>query len=254
MRRSVLTLAIVIVLGYAGLCGYLYVQQRSLLYFPQPRPPGDRTPTITLATESGDVLISVRPAQGAKAVLYFGGNGEIVTWSLPDLEAAYPDASLYLMNYRGYGGSAGAPSETALIADALALYDRVHAEHTGITVVGRSLGSGIAVQVASARAVERVVLVTPYNSVADIAARTFPFVPVRWLLRDKYESWRFAPRVTAPTVLITAENDEGIPRWSTDALLAQFPRGVATMKIIAGAGHNTVQDSADYVPSLRGVP
>jgi pimeloyl-ACP methyl ester carboxylesterase len=76
---------------------------------------------------------------------------------------------LYLLHYPGYGGAAGRPSETALVADALALFDQVAARHPRVTVIGRSLGSGVAIQVASARPVERLVLVTPYDSLMEIA-------------------------------------------------------------------------------------
>lgn len=84
------------------------------------------------------------------------------------------------------------PSEVALVADALALFDRVYAEHPHVVVGGRSLGSGVAVHVASLRPVARLVLVTPYDSLYGIAARQFPYVPVRWLLWDTFESWRYA--------------------------------------------------------------
>ena len=112
------------------------------------------------------------------------------------------------------------------------------------------MGSGIAIQLATVRPVERLVLVTPFNSLRELAAHYYPFFPVRWLLRDKYESWKFAERVTAPTFIVAAEHDEIIPRWSTDALLGHFRRGVASMKVIADAQHNTISDSSEYTPVL----
>ena len=122
-------------------------------------------------------------------------------------------------------GSAGTPSEAAIVADALALFDEARREHRDVVVVGRSLGSGVAVRVASLRPVARVVLVTPYDSIQEIAAARFAFFPVRWLLRDKFESWKYAPAVTAPTLLIAAEHDEVIPRASTELLLTRFKTG-----------------------------
>jgi len=108
------------------------------------------------------------------------------------------------------------------------------------------------VQLAAARRVERLVLVTPYDSLLGIAAGQFPFVPVRWLLRDTYDSGRAAPRIDAPTLLIAAEHDEVIPRASTDLLLTRFRRGIATMAVIAGTGHNTISASPLYTELLAG--
>jgi len=152
------------------------------------------------------------------------------------------------------GGSSGRPSETALVADTLALYDKLAPQHKEISVVGRSLGSGVAVQLAAARPVTRLVLVTPYDSLQEVAAQQFPYFPVRWLLLDKFESWKYVPQISAPTLVIAAEYDEVIPRASTEALFARFPPGAATSKIIAGAGHNTISESAEYASLLKGPP
>jgi uncharacterized protein len=186
--------------------------------------------------------------------IYFGGNAEDVSRSLPTLDQTFPDRSIYAMNYRGYGGSTGKPSEAALITDALALFDHVHMDHRNIIVVGRSLGSGVAVHLASERPVERLVLVTPYDSILNIAASQFPYFPVRWLLQDKFESWRYAPKVTAPTRLIAAEYDEVIPLASTRALVECFPASLAALTVIPAVGHNTISESPKYVALLKGTP
>jgi pimeloyl-ACP methyl ester carboxylesterase len=137
--------------------------------------------------------------------------------------------------------------------DALLLFDRVHAEHPNIIVMGRSLGGGMAVRLASQRPVIRLVLVTPFESLAGVAASLYPYFPVRWLLRDTYDSGSYAPRIAAPTLIIAAELDEVIPRWSTEQLYARFPKGAATMTVIPGGGHNTLSDSPLYVEALRSV-
>jgi pimeloyl-ACP methyl ester carboxylesterase len=248
-----ITLAVVLVLIYVGLCAVLFLFQRSLIYFPQPRSLGKAAPTIRLPVAGADVLITVRPHAGPYALIYFGGNAEDVSYSLPGFSTAFPDYALYLAHYRGYGGSSGKPSETSLVADALALFDKVQASHKHILVVGRSLGSGVAVQLASLRAVERMVLVTPYDSIQELAARQFPYFPVRWLLRDKFESWKYAPQITAPTLLIAAEEDEVIPLASTESLFKNFRQGVAVLKVISGAGHNTISESPEYMLGLTGL-
>jgi pimeloyl-ACP methyl ester carboxylesterase len=99
--------------------------------------------------------------------------------------------------------------------------------------------------------VHRLVLVTPFDSLQELAAQQFPLFPVRWLLKDKYESWRYAPQVRAPTLIVAAERDEIIPASSTRKLLSRFAPGIATMETIAGAGHDTVSDSPAYLEALR---
>jgi len=242
---------VAVLAGYIALCFAMYFFQRSLIYYPQPRSIARPESTLKLPVDGADLVVTVRHHDGPKAIVYFGGNGEDVSHNLADYANAFPDHALYLMHYRGYGGSTGTPSEAALVADALQLFDRTHAQHANIVVIGRSLGSGVAIQLASARPAERLVLITPYDSLQDLAARQFPYMPVRWLLRDKFESGTFAARITAPTLLIAAENDEVIPRSSTDALHARFAAGVASLRVVSGTGHNTISSVPEYTALLR---
>ena len=248
-----ITFFTVVIIFYLGLCGVLFINQRNLIYFPQPRSISSGT-TLTLSVEDAQVLVTTRQRNGSKALLYFGGNAEDVSYSLPSLSNAFPDHAIYLLHYRGYGGSTGNPSEAALFADALVLFDKVHADHQTIVVVGRSLGSGVAVHLASLRPVARLVLVTPYDSLQALAAQQFPYFPVRWLLQDKYESWRYAERITVPTLVVAAEHDEVIPRANTEALYKRFRAGVASFQVVAGAGHNTISESTEYMRLLTSVP
>lgn len=159
---------------YLLLCGYLYFAQRSLMCFPTPA--RDGRPHLVLAHDDQTLRVATREHVGPRAVLYFGGNAEDVGESIEELAVAFPDAAIFGMHYRGYGGSSGEPSERALVSDALALHAHVAATHARITVIGRSLGSGIALQLARARPVERLVLVTPYHSMRDLAQHS-PRVP-----------------------------------------------------------------------------
>lgn len=242
---------LIAIAGYLAACAALFAFQRSFIYYPPQVPMLTAPRTSTLALPGAEVRVSERPRQGARAVLYFGGNAEDVTASLPLLDEAFPGHALYLMHYRGYLGSSGKPTEKALVADALALFDRVASEHRDVVVIGRSLGSGVAIQVAARRPVARLVLVTPFDSLAAVGARHFPYFPVRWLVRDKYESDRHAPNVQAPTLLIAAAHDEIVPAQSSERLLSRFAPGVASMKVIGGAGHNSISDSPAYLAYLR---
>jgi pimeloyl-ACP methyl ester carboxylesterase len=246
MQKFLSLIGAVCALGYLAACLALFVFQRSMIYYP-PAAAALRAPQVsTLDVPGAMIRVAERSHPGPQAVLYFGGNAEDVSVSLPQLSQAFPDRALYLPHYRGYAGSTGKPNEQALIADALALYDRVAALQPHILVIGRSLGTGVAIQVASRRKVDGLVLVTPFDSLRELAARQFPYFPVRWMLRDTYESWRYAPNITAPTLIIAAQHDDIIPRASTERLLAQFRQGVASMEIVEKAGHNSISGQPAY--------
>jgi uncharacterized protein len=254
MNRFFIYGGLTVLIAYAGICLAVYLGQRSLIYFPtKATQPGSGGNQI-LQVNGASLQISVRITEGPNALIYFGGNAEEVTSSLPTLASAFPNHSLYLMHYRSYDGSTGEPTETNLHADAKALYDFVRAKHSDIVVIGRSLGSGVAIQLAAKNEVERLVLVTPYDSILNIAKQTFPWLPVGLLLKDKFESIKYAPNIKAPTMIIMAEDDEVIPRANTQALFQSFLPGTAKIEIIPHTGHNTVSQSVEYARMLQGTP
>jgi hypothetical protein len=250
MSHNLMLLVVVLAALYLMLCVALYVFQRTLIFYPQPRAVASAASLLSLPVDDVQLLVSIRAHDGPNALIYFGGNAEDVSRSLPGFSQAFPDYALYLLHYRGYGGSTGSPSEEAIARDALALFDKVHASHGHVAVVGRSLGSGVAVRLASQRPAARLVLITPYNSLEGLAARQFRWFPVKWLLKDKFESWRYAERIAVPTRLIAAEHDEVVPGSSTQLLYRHFAKGVASMQVIAGTGHNSISDSPEYLKAL----
>ena len=251
MQRTLYIVISVVLVGYAGLCAAMYFFQRSLLYYPQPRAVTAGESTMTLPVDGAEVIVTVLPHDGPKAIVYFGGNAEDVSQNLESYAKAFPEHALYLMHYRGYGGSTGRPTEKDNVADAIALMRKVRAVHPEVAIFGRSLGSGVAVQLASRIEASRLVLITPYDSIVEIGARMYPFMPVRWLMLDTYESGKFAPGVKIPTTIIEAENDEEIPHASTQKLLGRFASGVATMTLIEGVGHNDLGKNKKYHETLQ---
>jgi pimeloyl-ACP methyl ester carboxylesterase len=236
---------------YLAVCVTMFAFQRSLLYYPQPRLVSAAASTMVLPVPGSQLIITVRPRAGQRAIIYFGGNAEDVSSNLESFSGAFPQHALYLLHYRGYGGSSGSPSEGAIHADALALFQKVHAQHPDVAVIGRSLGSGVAIRLASEAPVSRLVLVTPYDSIEEIAAAQYPYVPVKWLLLDRYESWKYAPGIRIPTSIVVAANDEVIPRASTEKLRSKFPAGVASMTVIDGVGHNDIGSASAYLMTLQ---
>jgi uncharacterized protein len=238
-------------LGYGALCAVMFAFQRSLMYLPQPRAVTAPESTMGLRVDGAELVVTVRPHAGRKAIVYFGGNAEDVSRQLADFSDLFPEHALFLLHYRGYGGSTGSPTEQAMHGDAAALFQRVHAQHPETVIFGRSLGTGLAVRLASRSPAARLILVTPFDSATDIARHAYPFLPVRLLLLDTYDSGTHAPRIRVPTTIIRAEHDEVVPRTSTERLFGRFQAGVATMTVIAGVGHNDLGLSSSYRRALQ---
>ena len=243
-------LTVVMAVAYLGLCLALYLGQRSLLYYPQPAAIDDDRCTLRLQVPDAELQITHRALDGARALIYFGGNAEDVSITLEPLCKAFPEHAIYLMHYRGWGRSTGRPTEAALRQDALDLFDLVQSTHPEVALLGRSLGSGVAIQVAARRRVARLVLVTPFASIAEMAAYEFPYIPVRWLMRDPYESWKAAPSVLAPTPVIAAEHDKVVPASSTQRLVRSFPKGTVRLTVLHATSHHNIANHPKYLRTL----
>ena len=235
-----------------GSSAALYFLQERLIFNPtrtpavsRPAGPGHRRRAITLRMRDGIRLRGwwYRPTrsnpESAPAVIYCGGRSEEVSW-LTDLSSTFAGAHVLAVNYRGYGSSEGQPSEQALFSDALELYDWL-ASQPGvdphrIALVGRSLGTGVAAYVAARRQVAATVLITPYDSVLELARRRFPLSPVRYLLRHTFESITFAGATRTPVLFLMAEHDDVVPHQHTLKLIDAWA-GDKEVVHIAGTDH-----------------
>jgi pimeloyl-ACP methyl ester carboxylesterase len=248
--RSVTSFLVVPAIVYLGFCAYVYATQRSMIYFPTAASPAPGAEIVPLESGGETLRIVTITRPGPRALIYFGGNAEDVALNVDSLSLAIPEYSLYLVNYRGYGGSTGRPTEAGLFSDALEVYDHVRARHPQTSVLGRSLGSGVAVYLASERPVDRLVLVTPFDSLANVARTHLPVLPAGLLLKDRYESANRAPAVTAPVLTVIAENDEIIPRARSNALVDAFRPGQVRVAVIDDVRHNTLDTAPEYLASV----
>lgn len=239
-------------LVYAGFGVFLYFAQRSFMYMPVAENKADDTPFEFVEVDGARLKLWVVGEPAEEAVIYFGGNAEDVYYNADDFRRHLPSKTVYLVNYRGYGGSSGSPSEEALFADALQLFDRIAQRHARVSVIGRSLGSGVATYLASRRPVVRSVLVTPHDSALAIARRMYPWYPVGWMLKDRYDSVAHADAVTAPVLLVLAENDTLIPNEHSYRLAAAFDDPAVETVVIDGAGHNGISGHQHYWPAIAG--
>ena len=216
-------IAILLVAGYIAGLVLLFVKQRSLLF---PIPTAERTAPAAagfpqaeehiLATPDGEKVIvwHVPPKPGHPVVLFFHGNGDFLAGLAGRFKAITADGTgLVALSYRGYAGSSGAPSEEGLLRDAAVAYSFATQRYEAQRIVawGFSLGSGVAVAIASEHPVGKLILEAPYTSIADVAAAHFSFAPVRLLVRDPFHSDERIARVTAPLLIVHGAQDPTIP-------------------------------------------
>jgi len=227
-----------IVLGVAiGVPLLMWVFQERMLFFPRPL---DSRPALRSNVEEVSIVavdgITLRgwlvKGDGAPAplVIYFGGNAEEVSW-LVDAADHFVGWSLLLVNFRGYGESEGKPGEKELLQDGLVIHDyakrRPEVNSERIVAMGRSLGSGVAVHLAAHRVLRGVILVSPYDSIVEVAKGHYPFLPVSLMLRHRFDSIARAPQIEAPPLCLVATED----RVMTDAhssVLFEAWRGTKT--------------------------
>jgi len=254
-----LLLVVVVVLGVPAAA---YLAQDRLLFLPDlAKPPGVVRPPrpveeIAFATADGPQvrgwLAPARPGGPAPLIVYYGGNAEDVTGQA--FEPWPAEWALALINYRGYGASEGRPSERALCADALVVLDalarRPDVDPARVVLVGRSLGTGVATQVAGQRPVQGVVLISPYDSMVALARDHYPFLPVRWLLRHRFDSVARAPGIKAPLLAITGARDTVVPPERSRRLHEAWG-GPKRWVVIAEAGHEDLGWQHEFWGPIR---
>jgi len=246
--------------GILGVPAVMALLQDRLIFFPQPlvgSGPSGRPglEAVEIAAGNGVRLrgwfVKSSPAP-APLLIYFGGNAEEVSW-LVDEAPRLGGWSLLLVNYRGYGQSEGRPGERALFADALRLHDWARARPDvapgRVAAMGRSLGAAVAVHLAAERRLAGVALVTPFDSLAAVGQRHYPWLPVRWLLSHPFDSLSRAPAIRTPMLCLVAGADQIVPpshaarlyaAWSGPKRWVEFP----------GADHNDIAAEPGYWPAI----
>ena len=255
-------IALAVVLGVVILNPVLlYFLQERLLFYPhgvneenraliRERFPAVREVTVTAGdgTSLHGWFQKSPAAARAPLLIYFGGNAEDVSF-VPSKGDRVAGWSMLAIAYRGYGLSRGEAGERALFDDALAIYDafarRDDVDPARIAVLGRSLGSGVATYVAAHRPVHAAVLVTPYDSVLEVARAKFWFVPVGLILRHRFDSAILARAIARPALFVVASEDEVIPVPHARRLYEAWA-GPKKWHVVEGEKHDTIDFNPDY--------
>lgn len=239
---------------YLCLLGLLFLLQRALIYHPsagRPDPAMSGVPEmapVSLATSDGLSLLGwwrPPPTREAPVIVYLHGNAGTLAHRAAKVRP-YLDRGwgVLLVAWRGYSGNAGRPTEEGLYADgraAIGFVDKEGIAPQRIVLYGESLGSGIAVQLASERAPGALALEAPFSSLAEVAGAHYPIFPAAWLVRDRYDSVAKIGRVSAPVLVMHGERDNVVPIRFGRRLLAAAndpKEGV----FLERAGHNDLYD------------
>lgn len=238
-------------LAYCSIAAVLFVFQRQLLYVPtnvnpSPEDVGLRgVEVIGLPTPDGETLILWHaPApESQPTVLFLQGNGGEIGDRARRFQA-YQSAGfgVAFLSYRGYGGSTGSPTETGLVTDARAAYDWLLSGDVAaddIALIGESLGTGVAVQLAAGREVGALILTAPYTTTVDVAARQYPWLPVSVLMKDQFRSVDHIDNVTAPILIHHGTEDTLVPHELGRTLAEAAGENVSFVSV-QGAGHGLI--------------
>lgn len=243
------TILAILLVAYAGIAAAMYVLQREMIYVrdaARTAPADAGLPDVIerfYDTADGEKIVmwyaKAKPDQ--PTLLYFHGNGGALEVRRERM-AKYiaRGRGMLMMAYRGYSGSTGAPSETAIVSDAKQAYRTLIADGIKpdeIILYGESLGAAVAVQVAAELPVRGVVLDSPFNSLVDRAKWSYPWLPIRLLLKDQYLSDTHIKRVHAPVLVLHGALDEVTP-VEMGRVLFDAANAPKELVVLEGAGHN----------------
>ncbi|MGP9792073.1 hypothetical protein, partial [Roseinatronobacter sp. NSM] len=231
------------------------------LIFPRgltgPAPPlPEGTVRLTLQTPDGDVLEGVRipgRRENAALLLGFGGNAWNAEAMALFLHQHAPDHPVAAFHFRGYAPSTGTPSARALRKDAVLIHDHMASTETGIIAIGFSIGGGAAAHLGAMRDVHGVALLTPFDSLRNVARDSLPWTPVAWLLRHDMTPLDDLHDRPVPVAILAATRDEVIPPARTDALIAGLLSSDSVSLHVAriSAGHNDIYSHPDFSAALQ---
>lgn len=244
------SLFFIIVLVYFGLGALLYFFQHHFIYFPSFEINDDSEQSIKIQSDGETLNVWVINPGNKEAIIFFGGNAANAYYAIGQFKRMITDRTVYLVDYRGYGGSSGSPSEQALFSDALNIYDHLKTSHDKILVFGQSLGSSVAIHMAAHRDIQKMILTTPFDSIVAVAKSSYPIYPVSILLKERFDSLSLVDSITAKTLMIIAEKDRIIPKKHAYSLAKAFKPEQLKIVEIANTGHNTVADHPQYEPTI----
>ncbi|WP_282136585.1 alpha/beta hydrolase [Seonamhaeicola maritimus] len=253
-KRAVLRLKRVgAILGiiYLIIGASLYFYQEKILFLPRPLPDdfsyefSHPFEEVFMETDGGRInMIHFKIENPKGVVLYFNGNSRnLSSWGRRAQFLVDKQYDVLVMDYRTFGKSKGELSEAAFFSDAQFCYNYLldRYDEKSISVYGRSLGTGIATYISSTNSPKQLVLETPYYSIADVGKSRFPIYPVKWLLKYKFQSYKYIQNVSCPITIFHGTNDDVVPYTSGKELYKVASKKNAEFITIDGGRHNNLR-------------
>ena len=245
MKKVIKSILLIFVSIYLIIGIFLFIMQEKFLYFPTQKTEYTYKEEV-FANDKETISTTVLNVGQDKAIIYFGGNAENVDNNIVSFSEIFKDYTVYLVKYRGYGKSTGQPTEKGLYSDALHIYDSIKSKYLNISIIGRSLGTGIATYLAAKRTTHKLALVTPFDSIESIVQKLFPIYPMSLLLKNKYKSIDRVNKIKSQTLILMAENDQVINKEHTENLANKFPVSQLTVEVIKNENHNSISSNKLY--------
>lgn len=244
MVKPITRILTILLILYLFMSIALYFFQKKIIYHPTPKRSAAVGKPISWTVNNEQITGTVLNGNLPHAIIYFGGNAEQIEYTALEYKN-FTNHTVYFINYRGYGGSTGTPSEKAIFDDVVKIYDIIKKQHRSISAIGRSLGSGVATYLASKRPIDRIILITPYDSIEHVAGEMYPYIFTSLLVTEKYKSYHYVKELNIPICIIYTETDGLISAERTENLihhLAQKP----TIHLINGVDHNSISTDSEY--------
>ena len=244
-------LALVVLVLFLLFVGVVWTQQRRLMYFPFAEVPDpgavglQGATAVSIPTTDGLILSGwfvTRTDTPEFTIIVFNGNAGNRSFRAPLADAlARENLAVLLFDYRGFGGNPGSPTEQGLKIDARAARDyvarRAGVDRNRLVYFGESLGTAVAAELAADYPPAALILRSPFTSMTDVGRHHYPALPVRWLLRDRYETIDRIARVKAPLLVIGGDADRIVPIAQTRRVF-EAARDPKSLLVIGGADHN----------------
>ncbi|WP_457560359.1 alpha/beta hydrolase [Caminibacter sp.] len=238
---KLLSIVLLIVGIYVLISAYLYFTQKNKIF--KRKWAKTIVPKIAkhiyFKTNDGILLEGgfVENKKNAPLVLYFSGNANNVLEFLDNIAPKIKEYNFVGFNYPGYAKSEGKPCEECILKYALEIFDKYKPDF----LIGRSLGSAVTSYVAANSSIKGLLLITPIDSIVNIAKARYPFLPVSFLVKHKFETYKYLKKVNAPVSLLLVKKDEIVPKKSIENVIKSI-KNLSKIVVIDGVGHGNIYE------------
>ncbi len=248
-----------LIFAYIISIAFLYLIQDSLIfpgkytaeeYVPQNAYLNNNIESLSFTTKEGTKLEGAFVNnKSSSLVIYFGGNSENVK-STMDILSKISSYDFISLNYRGFGKSAGEPSQQNIYSDALQIYEYFKERYKSISLIGRSLGTAAAVYVAANKKIDNLLLITPFDSVVNLAQDRYTVFPVKLILEHPFDSQKHMKNVTAPVSILMAKDDKVVPNTNT----LNLKKDISNLKlflVVEDTNHNKIIKNKKLIEFIK---